>query len=67
MIAWLWWSRSGAEQGLPWKVRFAADDIRSAKLVSFAGNARTLTNPDGFDLPDGPKAIIELEGEITVL
>lgn len=65
MTYWVWWSRDGAEQGKPWRVRRPNGEIVRASLVSFDGNGRTVINEGGFDLPDGPRGVIEVDGEVT--
>lgn len=65
MILRIWFSR--ASETHPWRVQidsdacglYSTDELN--KLLCGETAIKTRFNPLGFDLPDGPKAIIEVE------
>lgn len=63
MIVRAWYSAAGAEQGTPWRVQH--DDEEPILLAGWQATSviriRTLFSQKGFALPDGPRAIIEIE------
>lgn len=57
----LWWSRTGADQGRPWLVKPGdAEPTRFARVV-LVGSVETLAHESGsFPWPDGPRGCIVL-------
>lgn len=63
----LWWSRTGAEGGHPWRVQRDDGAVTLHKRVTIAGGVvQTRETPDGLVLPDGPRGIIEVSGGTIV-
>jgi hypothetical protein len=60
MVARIWWSRTGADCGLPWRIEYPDGRIERTSAVRIFGKSRTVNSEEGFELPDGPKGIIEV-------
>lgn len=54
----VWWSREGAEQGKPWRVRHSDGSIKLYAVVRIQGVLDFIDVPsDLIGIPDGPKGI----------
>jgi hypothetical protein len=61
LIARVWFSRDGAEKGLPWHVKVDDGPTELCDNFMFVGFARPVFVTEGAKLPDGPRGYIEIE------
>lgn len=59
----VWWSKDGAEQGTPWRVRHHDGTCSLFRAVRIEGVVDFIQPPEPIpDLPDGPRAVAVLIG-----
>lgn len=66
-MIWLWYSNDGVAMGKPWWVKETGREPVRAASVALEGITRTMFSDTGFtELPDGPRAVVVCDGEVTI-